>query len=223
MVWITSGHYSFKFDKKETLGMIAPIWEKFPLPILPGYTSIFLQLSRDYRPKELISEIKSFDPRLLIFLRKLRQVNLKSSDERGKVWKTTLRRHDVSSGPNGDNVIELWHNAASSSLKSTHFQVNGFSPEPKRPGCSHSEILLAFPITRGGEPWIQSQNVYAFLPIRDYGFKVRSILHIPHSKLLTKRNPGHITSSSLLIANHQKTMLIILVPTPSGFSTHCKS
>jgi hypothetical protein len=81
VVWISSGHYSFKFDKKETLGMIAPIWEKFPEGenLLPGYTSILLQLSDDYNPEELVAEIKSLDPRLLIFLRNLRQINVTSS------------------------------------------------------------------------------------------------------------------------------------------------
>jgi len=72
VVWICSGYYSFKFDKNEKLGMIAPIWTDFPGRRLAGYTSILLQLSKDYGPRQLITEIQSLDPRLLIFLRQLR-------------------------------------------------------------------------------------------------------------------------------------------------------
>ena len=176
MVWITSGNYSFKFDKKETLGMIAPIWEKFHLPLVPGYTSFLFQLSPEYDPNHLIDEIKSLDPKILIFLRKLRQINLMSLDQDGNLWKGTLRRQEASFGLDGDNVVKLWQNEASSTLKITTTRVNGFPPEPKRPGCMHSDIILAFPIADSGNPCIGPQNVYAFLPIRDYGFKVRRLL-----------------------------------------------
>lgn len=184
VAWITSGHYSFKFDKKETLGMIAPIWEQFPEPPFCGQTSILLQLSKDYDPEELIAEIKSLDPRLLIFLRKLRQVNLMVL-EKSEIWRSTLRRHDVPFGNDGDHLIELWNNAECSSLKSIIFPVNRLPPDPKRPGSSQSEILLAFPIAEGGDPWIESQKVYAFLPVRDYGFKVRAVPAILAKILLT--------------------------------------
>lgn len=154
--------------------MIAPIWEQFPEPSLPGYTSILLQFSRDYDPEELIAEIKSLDPRILIFLRKLRHVNLTVFDKRSNIWRSTLRRHDVPFGNDGDNIINLWHNAECSSLKNINFLVEGLLPDPKRPSTTQSEILLAFPIAQDGEPWITSQKVYAFLPVRDYGFKVRA-------------------------------------------------
>jgi hypothetical protein len=177
VVWISSRYYSFKFDKKETLGMIAPIWEKFPKTLLPGYTSILLQLAGDYNPAELVAEIKSLDPRLLIFLRNLRQINVKSSETGGRGWKGTLSRCDVSPQQVGEKSIKLWHNLKSFSLKVTSSSVRGLPPESKRPGCTESEILLAFPITNSREPLITSQKVYAFLPIRDYGFKVR-LTHI---------------------------------------------
>jgi len=45
-------------------------------------------------------------------------------------------------------------------------------PEPKREGIKESQILLAFPMTEDLEPKLEPQNVYAFLPIRDYGLQV---------------------------------------------------
>jgi hypothetical protein len=44
--------------------------------------------------------------------------------------------------------------------------------EQKREGVSESELLLAFPVDENNEPKLDPQQVFAFLPIRDYGFKV---------------------------------------------------
>ncbi|KUJ23972.1 uncharacterized protein LY89DRAFT_712924 [Mollisia scopiformis] len=43
--------------------------------------------------------------------------------------------------------------------------------ESKRQGVSSSEIVLGFPIGKDGQPRRESQQAYAFLPIRDYGFE----------------------------------------------------
>ncbi|KAH8710040.1 hypothetical protein GQ44DRAFT_731273 [Phaeosphaeriaceae sp. PMI808] len=44
-------------------------------------------------------------------------------------------------------------------------------PEAKREGLSESPIMLAFPIADTQEANAEPQQVYAYLPIRDYGFK----------------------------------------------------
>lgn len=80
VVWISSGPYSFKFDKSKQLGMIAPIWDEFPAVIKPGYTSLFLQLSEDYNRRGLLDELRSLDSRLLIFLRHLRNITISISE-----------------------------------------------------------------------------------------------------------------------------------------------
>lgn len=171
-VWIASGFYSFKFDKSEKLGMIAPIWECFPRRRLPGYTSILLQLSPTYDPEELMDELKALDPRFLMFLRQLKEVKITCHNKNGKVWESILGRSDVPCGRSLLNVVNLQHNSATSSYEVTRFSVDSLPLELKRPGCTQTEILLAFPIKGLGQPWIASQKFYAFLPIRDYGFKV---------------------------------------------------
>jgi hypothetical protein len=175
VVWILSGHYSFKFDKIGKLGMIAPIWTKFPEARLPGFTSMCLQLTRDCDTRELLDELKSMDPRLLIFLRKLRQLNI--VDKSGTVSRK-LSREDCLSTKETGNIIRLLDNLDSMSYKIVQYPISGLPSDPKRPGCSESEILLAFPVGEDKEPLISSQKVYAFLPIRDYGFKVSSFIHI---------------------------------------------
>jgi hypothetical protein len=175
VVWILSGHYSFKFDKKEKLGMIAPIWEPFPEARLHGYTSILLQLSDDYDPRELITDLKFLNPKLLIFLRKLRQINIRSCDAIGNTWSRSLGNQGLPPENDGLTKINLRCNSEGSRFKTTRFQVHDLPPESKRPGVAQSEILLGFPIADSGSPKVESQYVHAFLPVRDYGFKVRTV------------------------------------------------
>ncbi|KAF2269756.1 hypothetical protein CC78DRAFT_452837 [Lojkania enalia] len=172
VVWIQSGYYSFKFDKAERLGMIAPIWTKFPGTLRPGFTSILLQLSKKCNIKELVQDVMSLDPRLLIFLQKLKRVNI-TIEESGKFpRKTSLERQDLLDDKTGHGqFITLRHRTIPLSYRTFRVHVRELPPEPNRPDHTESEILLAFPLEEDGTPRIQSQNVYAFLPIRDYGFK----------------------------------------------------
>lgn len=173
VVWITSREYSFKLDRREELGMIAPIWAEFPEPVKPGYTSFYLQLAKEYNEEELQRELTTFDASLLIFLRRIRIINLCVTYPSGSVWSTTLSRFDK---VNEDKFIV--------SLSQDEFQldyivrkrtVNNMPIDAKRPGCTQSEIILAFPLlARDEEKELAPQKVYAFLPIRDFGFKVTS-------------------------------------------------
>lgn len=174
VVSICSGHYSFKFDKNQKLGMIAPIWSEFPDFRLPQNTSMLLQLPADYDTGELENELESLDPRLLIFLRKLRQINVNCYGSFGKTWTSTFRRDDDWLSLEGEGLINLKHDAASSSFEVIRFPIYDMPTDPKRLDCAASEILLAFPVTIGDQLQIRSasQKVYAFLPIRDYGFRV---------------------------------------------------
>jgi hypothetical protein len=75
-VWVKSGLYSFRFDKSERLGMIAPSWSSFPDDCPSDLTSIALHLSHGQGDSQLLREIHNLDSRLMIFLRNLRQLNL---------------------------------------------------------------------------------------------------------------------------------------------------
>ncbi|KIM82107.1 hypothetical protein PILCRDRAFT_88871 [Piloderma croceum F 1598] len=45
-----------------------------------------------------------------------------------------------------------------------------FTKESKRLGIKESEFVLAFPLTERGEPKIEPQNVFAYLPVKSFGF-----------------------------------------------------
>ena len=153
--------------------MIAPIWAEFPELTSPGFTSILLDISEDYNTKALLHELKKLDSKLLIFLRKLRHVDVTIFGDSGVPWKRTLSREDDNTKSNGQQqVVTLDNDGHRVLYVITRFRVENMPPEPKREGCTHSEIMLAFPIFDLNRAKIDSQQVYAFLPIRDYGFKV---------------------------------------------------
>jgi hypothetical protein len=174
VVGITSGFYSFKFDKRNRLGMIRPIWEKFEIP-KQGWTSIYLWISSN-DPEGLIQEMKDIGPEILLFLRKLRVINLSVDIGDRGIWKTSLRKldsevHELMTVLRDDTQLQY--------VVKRHV-VNNLPSEPKRPNCRQSEILLAFPILKALQP--VPQKVFSFLPIRDYGFTVSRVpLYHPFS------------------------------------------
>jgi hypothetical protein len=167
VVWIQSGHYSFKFDRHTTCGMIAPIWAQFPYESKAGFTSMCLQLASHCDTMELLIDLVYLDSRLLIFLRRLREINITVDETVRK-----LRREDRITSA-GEELITLQEqDSGGRTYKIIHHLAKNLPFDPKRPDCNQSEILLAFPLDEFNQPQIESQNVYAFLPIRDYGFKV---------------------------------------------------
>jgi hypothetical protein len=175
-VWIQSRHYQFKFDKREKLGMIAPVWSRSPEPGRAGFTSITLQLSPDQDDTDLINELRGFDPRILIFLRRLREIKIFIEEKGGSSWATTLARHDEIGPGNDHQVITLRSDNNAMKYLTTSHTVTQLPHDEKRAGCSSSHILLAFPVSENGSPEISPQHVFAFLPVRDYGFKVSTYL-----------------------------------------------
>ena len=47
-----------------------------------------------------------------------------------------------------------------------------FTKKSKRLDIKESKVVLAFPLTKGGEPKIVPQSVHAFLPVKSFGFSV---------------------------------------------------
>ena len=165
---ISSGYYSFKFERDAHLGMIAPIWEKFPEAKRPGCTSILLKLAPDCDQNAIDKELCGYDSRILIFLRRLRRLEITS-----RSTKTVLTRQDrPSSNP---SMMILKNGRKSVSYLVWRHTARDLPQDERRPGIKSSEVVLAFPLNRDeDQPLLERQSVYAFLPIRDYGFSVSS-------------------------------------------------
>ncbi|KAH9037560.1 hypothetical protein EDB84DRAFT_1480937 [Lactarius hengduanensis] len=169
-VHISSGPYSFYFDRTAQLGMITPVWGS-DYPPRPGWTTFHLRLAPTENGTDLSAQLNGLRPTLLLFLRQLRVLNVTvpGATRRG-ASALQMRRKD---GPGDDLVsLERIDNGESKVEKYVLVRHLAQTPaqEPGREGVEQSEIMLAFPVTETGEPVIERQEVHAFLPLRCYGF-----------------------------------------------------
>jgi len=90
----------------------------------------------------------------------------------------------------GDNFITLTVEDSSSphpEVKHRYRKTTGrwkaWEGDKQREGVKTSKTVLAFPVTSKGIPLESSQDVHAFLPIRDFGFKVFFSSEIPSANV----------------------------------------
>lgn len=170
VVRIWSGDYGFMFDKRERLGMIAPIWIGGSADT-GGWTSFDLDLSAQVDHEDLISRLEDIQPSLLLFLRKLHCIEVDTNGNARRLEKTLV---------DGITRIQLSRRDDHFPLVTKHYvlcshAVPTHPQEEKRQGVTRSEIVLAFPITEAGEPVEEEQDIHAFLPLRSYGFFVSNL------------------------------------------------
>jgi hypothetical protein len=172
-VWISSRQYHFKFDKYQRFGMIAPVWAEFPKPKLPAHTSFFLKLAKDYNHAELTKELVEFEAILLLFLRRILRVELQVFSEQGSEWTKTISK--TKTQESGESFTILKVDDKHQRYLTFDHQVDNLPVEPRRPNSSSSILNLAFPVTNlPHKPTSDRQQVFALLPVRDYGLKVRA-------------------------------------------------
>ncbi|KAL4248732.1 hypothetical protein ABKN59_007186 [Abortiporus biennis] len=162
VVSVTSSCYAFKFDKREELGMIAPIWTGEAIE--SGWTVFRLQLTPQIDSHLLVTYLHDVKPSLLLFLRKLRKLEITCDGET-----TTFSRRDLK-----DNItcLDRTDGCTKESFYYLVFRhkLEISTTEEKRSHLKESEVVLAFPITSAKVPVIGNQMVHAFLPLRSYGF-----------------------------------------------------
>ncbi|KAK5988410.1 Protein NO VEIN-like protein [Cladobotryum mycophilum] len=181
VVYIYSGYYFFKFDKSAPLGMLAPIWSTFPQDRFPGMTSILLELAPEYDSSDLIKELKTIDSSLLLFLRQLRNIHIQIRNSRWS-WKDTLwyrpswdvRLKRYPEVKKGDlDRIDISHGGNKSTYWVISHRVDNLPHDSRREGFEQSEVLIGFPVKESKKEMVQAETqfLYAFLPIRNVGFK----------------------------------------------------
>ncbi|CAG9982412.1 unnamed protein product [Clonostachys byssicola] len=169
-VWIYSGGYKFALDRTKPLGIITPTWEDFPETPPEGGTAMYFQLSNDCDEKLFWDQIQVLDANALIFLSRLRQLKL-VIPKAGRLHERRLCREDnrIHSQAIESKIFE-------NDQQILHYLICQYTAqdmpkEEKRPDCRTSDIMLAFPKLDDSNPRTRSQMMYAFLPIRDCGFK----------------------------------------------------
>ena len=173
VVNISSGHYEFKFDRNQPIGMILPINSSFPVEDLRKHdTQVLLNLKslRDYERIQI--ELDAIEPQLLIVLRNIRKLHIKAPSSNRTHQVQIAKSDDLfrgetmvisSEGPVGKEERKY--------LIVRHL-VRDMPEEKRRPGISTSEVVLAFPIKDSVTPKVAPQLAFAFLPIDNFGFCV---------------------------------------------------
>ncbi|KAK4642365.1 hypothetical protein QC761_508110 [Podospora bellae-mahoneyi] len=195
-VWIRSGHYSFRFDRDGELGRIRPIWDDdFPAEEYAAglTTAILLKIASPTHdrqtgtsdPMDLVLQgLENLKPGHLLFLSKAKEVKVGKVVGSGAL-RSFIRGSTATAKPTAvfkaDHIpphrntllpVSLYHNDVINQQVAFRHLVTDLPDTPERPRCLESEVTLVFPLKIPLDEPPESQMVYAFLPIRDYGFKL---------------------------------------------------
>ncbi len=162
---IYSRGFRFKFkrkDEKDKLGFIIPHWlDEIPNYVDQTLTNIVLPLREDI--KEEILKFKDLEPTIILFLNKLKVIEVFNKIE-GSISKITRK------DPNGH--VEIEHAKGSENWLLLKKNIKDPPKEEKREGISESELILAYPLKpEGTANTSNKQKIFAYLPTRGHGFK----------------------------------------------------
>jgi len=166
---IYSNGFQFKFtyDAERPTSIIIPQWvDQVPSCVDPKQTNIMLPLKIE--AKRRLSTLGRIDPHLLLFLRKIKTIDIEDKVEKRH---ERIERNDIG------GRIEIVHSGGKDVWLTAKNDLPTRVPEDvkdeKRRGVLESEVILAFPLTPDGSSLDTSreQKIFAYLPIRSYGFK----------------------------------------------------
>ncbi|KAH8883772.1 hypothetical protein GQ53DRAFT_882293, partial [Thozetella sp. PMI_491] len=171
IVNISSGHYEFKFDRNQPIGMILPINSPFPTEDLrASNTQVLLHLKRLLDYERIQKDLEAIEPQLLMFLRNIRILHIITPSSK-RIYRVQVTESDAqyrgetmvisSDGPVGKDQ---------SKYIIVRHPVRDMPLEKRRPGITTSEVVLAFPIQDPAKPKLDTQSTFAFLPIDNFGF-----------------------------------------------------
>ncbi len=202
---IHSNGFHFRFDRTDDanlLGYVVPEWCEPDDEVKAGSTAVVLPAAPGYKFGQ--ETIEDLDARLLLFLSKLKAIELEHEGAR-----TSFRRRDK----NGLSHLttEVTRPGAEPTTEETRFVriPVDFSmekvPDEKRPNVATTTVVLAFPVDKAGaaDPQPTSQ-VFAFLPIRPVGFKFSIqadfILSSSREDILTDRAWNQLLRGGIALA-----------------------
>lgn len=187
VVWISSGHYTFRFDRGQLLGMVVPIWDQFKSTDLVSTQTMFcLQIPNLEDRRTVKLHLLELRAELLLFLRKLTKIEVTiygdegheasydydiqcSHERRDSYAMSTVSREDFA-------PTSTYQREELVTVRSTY---DDMPLEQKREGIRATDIVLGFPISRA---LARNRSIYNFLPIRSYGLSVCKLLvHLPQS------------------------------------------
>jgi hypothetical protein len=157
--------FMFQYQKDNPTTLLIPHWiEKVPKYVNKRETNIILPFKSGVK-EEIDLYIKQIHPSLLLFLTKLKAIEIKN-----KILGRTMaiERYDR------NGIVEIKHGNKHSYWKMVRKLLNvpKSIEEERRKDIYETEVVLAFPLNNDGSAdTSKEQEVFAFLPIRKYGFK----------------------------------------------------
>ncbi|EFX06464.1 hypothetical protein CMQ_6785 [Grosmannia clavigera kw1407] len=176
-VWISSGHYSFRFDGETPVGQIQPIWDtQFPGLKTDGFTAKLLHIpirDRADTLEALVEELKALQALDLLFLRKVKRIEIEDCTQGHKdtAWHTKLRVDAIPRLLNILTPVRVYKDDDVESFVVFRYRVTELPITSERFGTM-SDIILAFPSNVPAATNLPTKSTYAFLPISTYGFKI---------------------------------------------------
>jgi len=203
VVQVASGYYEFKLDRATPIGMILPVPTEFPpSDRVARHTQFLLWLKGKEDGDNIHRDLEHIEPQLLLFLRKLRELRV-SNMGTDSIYRLEAIRSDADYG--GETATILRSRSDSEVAESSKYlilrhTVKGLPKESRREGVSVSEVVVAFAVRDEGSPNTETQKVFAFLPVGNYGFRVRSYPTTFVAPLLVALLTGVHSSSCMQIS-----------------------
>jgi hypothetical protein len=153
--------------------MMLPILCSFPSDDrVNGYTQFLLELKRNSDYEQIREDLKGIRSEILLFLRKLRQLDVSINGEQ-IAYKLRTKHRDFGFGGETVDISETTNRKT----KKTKYMIERLTvedlpPDPRREGVVTSEVVVAFAVKDPATPIVKPQPVFAFLPIHDGGFPV---------------------------------------------------
>lgn len=192
---IRSPPYYFQLDQTRELGMITPQWDEdyFDNHEEEYQTTIVLDHICDQSTNfstALEKDIDVIDPVLILFLRRIERLHLKlfRSFSLNEPF-ISKSFHRVNWTPDSGIVSIKDENANKMRHLYKHrLTIKYEGTECRRHDVRETDIVLAFPVEEESGaylPSIQKQNfAFAYLPLGDFGFKVRCLIVAQNSLLI---------------------------------------
>lgn len=200
VVCVASGCYEFKFDRRETIGMMLPILSSFPSgDRVKDHTQFLLELNSNEDYRQIRGDLQGLGPETLLFLRKLRQLDVSINGEH-KIYKLRTNGWNSEFGGETATVSEITDERTKTTKYMIERQtVEDLPPDPRREAVATSEVVVAFTVKDQLTPIVKSQQVFAFLPIQNYGFTVSLTSYSAYDKTYHDRmlSPQPSSSSSM--------------------------
>lgn len=197
-VHIQSRDFSFSFRHRKGdsgMGMISPVWEETDEVLPHALTRITLFLYDDERDEMLarqremiLQQFRELKATFLLFMQNLRRIEIRIYDraeeevsytvlsiQGQEESRVTLKQELLQAGESQEHM-QHYHTTRLTAHDIPRSENRQYTDAEIATGAyAQTDIIVAFPLTHDSTPIIESQDVFAFLPIRNMGLPVSNL------------------------------------------------